>query len=96
MFVQTDKAVYKPGDTVRFRVLVLDPNTKPLPKVDTVKVHITDGKNNRIKQWNDAKLVKGVFESELALSSAPVLGNWMIHIEALGTVRTDSVFFDEA
>lgn len=95
VFVQTDKAVYKPGDTVRFRVLVLDPNTKPLQKVDTVKVHITDGKNNRIKQWNDAKLVKGVFESELALSSAPVLGNWMIHIEALGTKQTQGFEVDE-
>ncbi|XP_065072649.1 thioester-containing protein 1 allele S3-like isoform X6 [Ochlerotatus camptorhynchus] len=95
VFVQTDKAIYKPGDTVRFRVLVLDPNTKPLQKVDTVKVHITDGKNNRIKQWNDAKLVKGVFESELALSSAPVLGNWMIHIDALGTKQTQAFEVDE-
>ncbi|XP_021702198.1 CD109 antigen isoform X7 [Aedes aegypti] len=95
VFVQTDKAVYKPGDTVRFRVLVLDPNTKPLQKIDTVKVHITDGKNNRIKQWNDAKLVKGVFESELALSSAPVLGNWKINVEALGTKKTQEFEVDE-
>lgn len=95
VFVQTDKAVYKPGDTVRFRVLVLDPNTKPLQKVDTVKVHITDGKNNRIKQWNDAKLVKGVFESELELSSAPVLGNWKLNVEALGTKKTQEFEVDE-
>nr|XP_029708913.1 CD109 antigen-like isoform X3 [Aedes albopictus] len=95
VFVQTDKAVYKPGDTVRFRVLVLDPNTKPLQKIETVKVHITDGKNNRIKQWNTAKLVKGVFESELALSSAPVLGNWKINVEALGTKKTQEFEVDE-
>lgn len=86
VFVQTDKAVYKPGDTVRFRVLVLDPNTRPLQKVDTIKVHITDGKSNRIKQWNDAKLIKGVFEGELPLSSAPVLGRWLINVEVLGSV----------
>ncbi|XP_062547432.1 thioester-containing protein 1 allele R1-like isoform X12 [Armigeres subalbatus] len=91
VFIQTDKAVYKPGDTVRFRVLVLDANTKPLQKINTIKVHITDGKNNRIKQWKDANLVKGVFESELQLSSAPVLGNWKINVETLGT-KKDQVF----
>ncbi|XP_053692791.1 thioester-containing protein 1 allele R1-like isoform X3 [Sabethes cyaneus] len=95
VFVQTDKAVYKPGDTVRFRVLVLDPNTKPLQKVDTVKVHITDGKSNRIKQWNDAKLVKGVFEAELPLSTAPVLGRWLINVEVLGTTKAQEFEVDE-
>ncbi|XP_058450670.1 thioester-containing protein 1 allele R1-like isoform X2 [Malaya genurostris] len=95
IFVQTDKAIYKPGDNVRFRVLVLDPNTKPLPKVDSVKVHITDGNSNRIKQWTDAKLVKGVFESDLQLSSAPVLGRWLINVEALGTTKAQEFEVDE-
>ncbi|XP_055641122.1 thioester-containing protein 1 allele R1-like isoform X6 [Toxorhynchites rutilus septentrionalis] len=95
VFVQTDKAIYKPGDTVRFRVLVLDPNTKPLQKVGAVKIHITDGKANRIKQWTDAKLVKGVFESELPLSSAPVLGRWLINVEVLGTTKTQEFEVDE-
>ncbi|XP_052563228.1 thioester-containing protein 1 allele R1-like isoform X8 [Culex pipiens pallens] len=95
VLVQTDKAIYKPGDTVRFRVLVLDPNTKPLQKVDTIKVHITDGKSNRIKQWSDAQLVKGVFESELALSSAPVLGRWMVNVEVLEKTTTKEFEVDE-
>lgn len=95
VLVQTDKAIYKPGDTVRFRVLVLDPNTKPLHKVDTIKVHITDGKSNRIKQWSDAKLVKGVFESELALSSAPVLGRWLVNVEVLEKTTTKEFEVDE-
>ena len=30
VLVQTDKAVYKPGDKVQFRVLILDSETKPL------------------------------------------------------------------
>lgn len=29
VLVQTDKALYKPGDVLHFRVLVLDPSTKP-------------------------------------------------------------------
>ncbi|XP_050076546.1 CD109 antigen-like [Anopheles maculipalpis] len=95
VFVQTDKSIYKPGDTVRFRVLVLDPNTKPLPKADTISVHINDAKANRIKQWKEGKLVKGVFESELTLSTAPVLGAWTINVEVLGTKHNKVFEVDE-
>uniref|UniRef100_A0AAG5DEP7 CD109 antigen n=1 Tax=Anopheles atroparvus TaxID=41427 RepID=A0AAG5DEP7_ANOAO len=95
VFMQTDKSIYKPGDTVRFRVLVLDPNTKPLLKAESINVHITDGKGNRIKQWKAAKLVKGVFESELTLSTAPVLGTWTINVEALGSKHNKVFEVDE-
>ena len=29
IFIQTDKAIYKPGETIRFRVLVLDSQLRP-------------------------------------------------------------------
>uniref|UniRef100_A0A453YTW9 CD109 antigen n=1 Tax=Anopheles gambiae TaxID=7165 RepID=A0A453YTW9_ANOGA len=95
VFVQTDKSIYKPGDTVRFRVLVLDPNTKPLQKADNISVHINDAKANRIKQWKEGKLVKGVFESELTLSTAPVLGAWTINVEVLGSKHNKVFEVDE-
>jgi CD109 antigen len=80
VFVQTDKSIYKPGDKVQFRVLVLDSNTKPFPAND-VKVYITDGGQNRVKQYLDVKLVRGVYQNELQLSDSPVMGNWMIHVK---------------
>lgn len=80
IFVQTDKSIYKPADKVQFRVLVLDANTKPFPASD-IKVHITDGGRNRVKQFSDVKLVKGVYQNELQLSDSPVMGNWMIHVK---------------
>lgn len=80
VFVQTDKSIYKPADKVQFRVLVLDSNTKPFGASD-VKVHITDGGQNRIKQYADVRLVKGVYQNELQLSDSPVMGNWMIHVK---------------
>lgn len=80
VFVQTDKSIYKPADKVQFRVLVLDSNTKPFPTSD-VKIFITDGGKNRVKQISDVKLVKGVFQSELELSDSPVMGTWMIHVK---------------
>lgn len=42
VLIQTDKSIYKPGDTVRFRVLVLDPNMKPATKIKgPIKIFIT-------------------------------------------------------
>lgn len=41
VLVQTDKAIYKPGDTVRFRVLVLDPNMKPATIKGALNIFIT-------------------------------------------------------
>jgi CD109 antigen len=72
--------MYKPGDKVRFRVLFLDSYTRPYP-AENVKIHVTDGKKNRIKQFMDVKVLNGVYQNELQLSESPVLGNWKIHVD---------------
>lgn len=43
IFIQTDKAIYKPSETIRIRVLVLDFDLKPhaLGEPDYLKVSIT-------------------------------------------------------
>lgn len=87
VLLQTDKAMYKPGDTVRFRVLVLDRNMKPVVAGSSMRLYICDGAGNRVKQWNDVCLdSSGVFEAELPLSTEPVLGEWKINVEVLGVV----------
>ncbi|XP_050072372.1 CD109 antigen-like [Anopheles maculipalpis] len=96
VLIQTDKSVYKPGDTVRFRVLVLDRNMKPLAVDDGMLVYIRDGKGNRVKQWNNASLGEsGVFQSELTLSTEPVLGAWDINVDVLGLKQLKSFDVDE-
>lgn len=37
VLVQSDKAIYKPGDLVRFRILILDSNMRPRPLLDRLK-----------------------------------------------------------
>ncbi|KAG5667286.1 hypothetical protein PVAND_015272 [Polypedilum vanderplanki] len=92
-FIQTDKATYKPSDLVRFRILILDSEMRPYLLPDFVKfeVFITDGGDNRVKQFDNVKFNKfGVLQGEMQLSDSPVLGTWKIHLKFVG-VDTETV-----
>lgn len=79
IYVQTDKSIYKPGDKVHFRVLILNGETKPVA-AESVQVYITDANYNRIKQFDKVLCVRGVYAEHLQLSEEPVLGVWGIHV----------------
>jgi CD109 antigen len=49
-----------------------------------IDVFITDGGQNRIKQYENVRLLKGVYENELQLSDLPVMGVWKIHVKVDG------------
>lgn len=52
IFIQTDKAIYKPGDSIKFRILILDQKLKPvsLTPENLFSIYITDPEQNRIMQ----------------------------------------------
>ena len=91
VLVQTDKSLYKPSDKVQFRGLLLDGQLKPSHN-KKVEIFITDGADNRVKQFNDIALTKGVFQGELQLSDSPVLGKWKIHVKPAGAAGTIKEF----
>uniref|UniRef100_A0A1A9VUW5 TEP1-F n=1 Tax=Glossina austeni TaxID=7395 RepID=A0A1A9VUW5_GLOAU len=80
IYIQTDKAMYKPGDLVQYRVLVLDENLRPLKSERYLRVAIKDAANNLIKDIENVQLVKGVFSDKLQLTVQPVLGLWIIEV----------------
>ncbi|CAB3366518.1 Hypothetical predicted protein [Cloeon dipterum] len=82
VLVQTDKAIYKPGDTIQFRILALNKHLKPTVTA-ALDVFITDGKGNRVKQWSRVLPTRGVFSADLPLSKNPVLGDWNITVSVL-------------
>ncbi|XP_011302420.1 CD109 antigen isoform X2 [Fopius arisanus] len=82
VFIQTDRAVYKPGSKVLFRCIVLDSRLRPA-LTRQLDVYITDGNGNRIKHWIRPSLTRGIFTGELELSSSPVLGDWKIIINVV-------------
>ncbi|CAG9566895.1 unnamed protein product [Danaus chrysippus] len=82
VFVQTDKGVYQPGDTINFRVIALDKYLLPLS--GTVDVSVLDTKGSPVRQWASVNLDKGLFSNELLLADEPALGQWTIQVEVKG------------
>ncbi|XP_075152774.1 CD109 antigen-like [Haematobia irritans] len=80
VYIQTDKAMYKPGDLVQYRILALDENTRPANIQEPLNLGIRDGAYNQIKQLKDIQFTKGVHKGTFQLSEQPVLGNWIIDV----------------
>lgn len=91
VLVQTDKSIYKPADKVQFRVLVLNSDMRANTK-KKVQVFISDGAQNRVKQFEAVTLNKGFFQNELQLSDSPVMGTWRIHVKLNGSDETTKDF----
>ncbi|KAH8358295.1 hypothetical protein KR084_011835 [Drosophila pseudotakahashii] len=84
IYIQTDKATYKPGDLLQFRVLFLDRHTLPARIYKTIGIQIHDGEKNQIKEWKEVRPTKGVFSGEMRLSNRTVLGNWTLAVAVEG------------
>ncbi|XP_070542070.1 LOW QUALITY PROTEIN: alpha-2-macroglobulin-like [Ptychodera flava] len=77
-FIQTDKPIYKPGQTVLFRILNLKGTEfKPYPSMLSM-VWIENPAGVRLMQWSNVTTEDGLVELELELSEEPVLGMWKI------------------
>lgn len=83
-FIQTDKAMYKAGDLINFRVFAVDSETRPY-NLNSAVVTIFDSTDIKIKIFPNVTFVKGTYENSLQLSESPSLGNWRIRIES-GTI----------
>lgn len=82
LLIQTDKALYKPGDLVRFRVLVIDSNMKANDLIGSLQVFVYDGDGNRIKFYANQSTSNGVYSNEFQLSNSPVMGYWRLEFIA--------------
>uniref|UniRef100_A0A1A9W1T1 TEP1-F n=1 Tax=Glossina brevipalpis TaxID=37001 RepID=A0A1A9W1T1_9MUSC len=80
LYIQTDKALYKPGDLVQYRLLILDENLRPIKLERLLKIAIKDAANNVVKDIKNVQLNKGIFSGKLQLTEQPVLGFWKIEV----------------
>ncbi|XP_055465269.1 pregnancy zone protein-like [Psammomys obesus] len=77
VFVQTDKPIYKPGQTVKFRIVSMDISFHPLNETFRV-VYIENPKRNRIFQWQYVNLPTGLHQLSFPLSAEPTLGTYKV------------------
>ncbi|NXG18607.1 A2MG protein, partial [Grallaria varia] len=73
VFVQTDKPIYKPGQTVLFRIVSLDEDFHPLMEVDP--------NQNRLYQWRQVELRMGFIQLFFNLTSEPMQGTYTVVAE---------------
>ncbi|XP_008583285.1 PREDICTED: alpha-2-macroglobulin-like [Galeopterus variegatus] len=77
IFLQTDKPIYKPGQTVRIRIVSVDMNFHPLDEMFPV-VYVENPKKNRIFQQQSLKLQGGLSQLSFPLSVEPILGHYKV------------------
>ncbi|NXO80716.1 A2MG protein, partial [Sitta europaea] len=70
VFIQTDKPIYKPGQTVLFRIVSLDEEFRPVNEMDP--------KKNRLYQWTNVELEMGFIQQFFNLTSEPIQGTYTV------------------
>ncbi|XP_077262894.1 alpha-2-macroglobulin-like protein 1 [Temnothorax americanus] len=79
-FVETDKPVYKPGQDVNIRILMLKHDLKPWKKT-IPKIWIENPSEVRVAQWANVSTENGMAQLKFALSPEPSPGAWKIKVE---------------
>ncbi|XP_069609940.1 alpha-2-macroglobulin-like protein 1 [Ranitomeya imitator] len=75
--IQTDKPLYKRGQTVNFRILIFNRDFLAVEDICPM-VEIQDPNKNRIGQWLDLKPQKGMIDLSHSLDSEAPLGAYTI------------------
>ena len=94
VFIQTDKAKYKPSQLVQFRILALDSKAMPASENLSFSIDIFDAKSNLIHQWANVSLNSGLFAGSLKLSDFVNFGDWKIQVENLGNRKKTTKTFN--
>ncbi|XP_027048067.1 ophiophagus venom factor-like [Pocillopora damicornis] len=76
VFIQTDKPVYTPRQSVKIRVMPLEFDMKPSRRKITVVVMNPQGV--RVQQWKDLDTTTGIISKRLELGDFILHGNWTI------------------
>ncbi|XP_049542538.1 CD109 antigen-like [Anopheles darlingi] len=79
--IQLSKPVYKRGENVQFRVILLESDMKP-PSNTNITVTVQDPFGNNPRKWFNVRLYNGVFEGEMDTNSTSPNGQYNIKVDA--------------
>ncbi|KAJ7374575.1 hypothetical protein OS493_004913 [Desmophyllum pertusum] len=89
IYIQTDKAIYKPGQNVLMRIFGVNPDLKVY--TGNLTVDILDPSGNKMAHWVNLNSQSGVIKREFLLSTQPVEGNWKISVTAAEDQKAEQV-----
>ncbi|XP_009465521.1 PREDICTED: alpha-2-macroglobulin-like protein 1 [Nipponia nippon] len=90
ILVETDKGLYKPGETVKFRIVNLDEDLKVI-KNEYSQIWLQDPEYNRIAEWLNVKSRHGIVDLSFPLASEAPLGKYTISVQQDMAQKTFSV-----
>ncbi|XP_040901700.1 alpha-2-macroglobulin-like [Toxotes jaculatrix] len=76
-FIQTDKPIYLPGQTVHFRVITLDSRLRPASELYNI-IEIEDPSDNRIGQWLNETSNGKILQHSFSLNSEAREGMYQV------------------
>ncbi|PNF42794.1 hypothetical protein B7P43_G13621 [Cryptotermes secundus] len=79
--IQTSRPVYKAGQVVRFRVVLLTTELKPFE--DSVNVYVLNSDGLIMRRWVSMQINNGVISHKFTLPQLVNDGFWKIRVEAL-------------
>ncbi|XP_067221217.1 alpha-2-macroglobulin-like protein 1 [Chanodichthys erythropterus] len=77
LFIQSDRPIYKPGQTTKFRIVSLDSNFLPRNQVFKT-VELQDPNSNRIGQWLNQSTRSGILDLFHSISPEATQGYYTI------------------
>ncbi|NWH20923.1 OVOS protein, partial [Grus americana] len=90
VFVQTDKPVYKPGQSGEYLFIAKDFQGKKT--VSLYSFFVQDPRGNRIFQWQNVTSEMNIIQIEFPLTEEPILGNYKIIIAKKSGDKTNHSF----
>ncbi|NXB83279.1 A2ML1 protein, partial [Vidua chalybeata] len=78
--IETDKDLYKPGETVKFRIVNLDENLNVI-KNEVMPFPKQDPEYNRVAEWLNVKSNHGIVDLSFPLASEASLGTYTISVQ---------------
>ncbi|AFV24188.1 A-macroglobulin like protein [Methanolobus psychrophilus R15] len=93
LFIETDKPIYKPGQTIHGRILSLNNNLVPVEQ--DILVEITDAKGIKVFKEEMRSNEYGVASFDLPLASELNLGTWKIKASAGDSISNVDIQIDK-
>ncbi|XP_042877999.1 alpha-2-macroglobulin-like isoform X10 [Penaeus japonicus] len=81
-FIQTDKYIYKPGQTVQFRILTVTGPFLKISKESYPLIWVETPSSSRIAQWSNVENSAGLIHQSLKLADEPEEGTYRIKIQS--------------